>query len=589
MNSFLVSQYSFGRFVPALLTVVVVLFLFFVRRRRKGRDVYLILYFFFLSIFHVSYFLVFSIYSVNAVFLWWLVALAPLGLTFLMQFAYRFPSHRLKKESKGVLYLSLLLSVVSWFEFFNKTAFQENIRFSIADYEFANGSELIPLLCLFQLLWTVIVFLRQSLAENTAHRNENVIARIITPPDALSRAARDFAMVTVLEIVNAVAVVLFMSFNAMSVSMVNIIMNTMFMATMTLYVVVYINTSDEPMMLSRRFTGIILVTVLSVLQIMGQIALGVSDRGWDERNLALLHHGKDIQDLERIHEIRYLLHDGKTIFSRDEGELRILKDVPYKGMMAGLEKNDDTEGETVLRTCLFSEWNHYCNYRFTKEGDTFNVGFSFLEYRRYIHSTGMLLVLVTLASTLLVLLLSPLLLSGGITGPLRRLIDELKDSLHQSPDIDDEIRLLVDATTRTLRMNRAMKSELQRLRNELVSNHAAKKSSDKLSPALEEKMLRVMDYIEKNYRFDISREGLAAYFDMSVSFLSRTFNGYSGMKIAEYINRLRIHDAMVQLENSSKTVTEIAFSVGFESLRTFNRAFSRIAGKTPSAYRDTLR
>lgn len=69
--------------------------------------------------------------------------------------------------------------------------------------------------------------------------------------------------------------------------------------------------------------------------------------------------------------------------------------------------------------------------------------------------------------------------------------------------------------------------------------------------------------------------------------MSRIFKQYTGMKISEYINKLRIEDAVKQLTASNKKIIDIALSTGFESLATFNRVFKTLTGKTPSHYRES--
>lgn len=103
----------------------------------------------------------------------------------------------------------------------------------------------------------------------------------------------------------------------------------------------------------------------------------------------------------------------------------------------------------------------------------------------------------------------------------------------------------------------------------------------------EEKIKQAADYLKNNYLRDISREGLAASLDISPNHLGKFFKIYTGKKINEYISELRIQDAAKRLrENKNENVINIAFSVGFESLSTFNRAFLKIMGTTPSEYKD---
>jgi AraC-like DNA-binding protein len=122
-------------------------------------------------------------------------------------------------------------------------------------------------------------------------------------------------------------------------------------------------------------------------------------------------------------------------------------------------------------------------------------------------------------------------------------------------------------------------------RKNLMREEAKKDHS--ITIQTEEKIKQAAEYLKNNYLRDISREGLAASLDISPNHLGKFFKIYTGMKINEYINELRIREAAKRLsENKNENVINIAFSVGFESLSTFNRAFLKIMGITPSEYKD---
>ena len=57
------------------------------------------------------------------------------------------------------------------------------------------------------------------------------------------------------------------------------------------------------------------------------------------------------------------------------------------------------------------------------------------------------------------------------------------------------------------------------------------------------------------------------------------------MGFNDYVNSLRISNACKQLIKSDASITEISENVGFNTLRTFNRAFMKQTGMTPSEYR----
>lgn len=108
-----------------------------------------------------------------------------------------------------------------------------------------------------------------------------------------------------------------------------------------------------------------------------------------------------------------------------------------------------------------------------------------------------------------------------------------------------------------------------------------------ITDTTKEKLQQVIDFINKNYVSDISREGLAAAIDMNPDYMSRVFKSFTGKKINDYINDKRIEEALKIIRDSDKSITEIAFSVGFESLTTFNRIFKRVVGTTPSKLRES--
>jgi transcriptional regulator GlxA family with amidase domain len=59
-------------------------------------------------------------------------------------------------------------------------------------------------------------------------------------------------------------------------------------------------------------------------------------------------------------------------------------------------------------------------------------------------------------------------------------------------------------------------------------------------------------------------------------YISRLFKIYTGKRIGYCINRLRVEEASRLIAEGNKSVIEISMTVGFESLRTFNRAFVKI-------------
>ena len=67
--------------------------------------------------------------------------------------------------------------------------------------------------------------------------------------------------------------------------------------------------------------------------------------------------------------------------------------------------------------------------------------------------------------------------------------------------------------------------------------------------------------------------------------VSRLINERGSENFASYVNRHRVAEAQRLLEETEARITEVAFAAGFNSVSTFNAAFRRVTGHTPSEYR----
>ena len=74
---------------------------------------------------------------------------------------------------------------------------------------------------------------------------------------------------------------------------------------------------------------------------------------------------------------------------------------------------------------------------------------------------------------------------------------------------------------------------------------------------------------------------------LSKYYISHLFGSKIGTGFNDYINALRVSEACRYLRRTNKSITEISALVGFGTLRTFNRAFFKQVGMSPSEYRKT--
>ena len=96
-------------------------------------------------------------------------------------------------------------------------------------------------------------------------------------------------------------------------------------------------------------------------------------------------------------------------------------------------------------------------------------------------------------------------------------------------------------------------------------------------------------YISNRQTEDFSLSDVARAIHVSPFYLCKIFKKATGLTFIEFRNRLRIESAMKLLANPNKSVSEIAYSVGFRSLTQFNRLFRRIVGQSPTTFRCSLR
>ena len=95
-----------------------------------------------------------------------------------------------------------------------------------------------------------------------------------------------------------------------------------------------------------------------------------------------------------------------------------------------------------------------------------------------------------------------------------------------------------------------------------------------------------IDYINDHFTDDVSIEKAARVAMLSQSYFSYLFKSMTNKTFVEYLNELRIQEAMRLLKNTNKRVVDICFESGFKNVNHFNRTFKNYAGISPMQYRN---
>lgn len=92
-------------------------------------------------------------------------------------------------------------------------------------------------------------------------------------------------------------------------------------------------------------------------------------------------------------------------------------------------------------------------------------------------------------------------------------------------------------------------------------------------------------YIDENFSTDLKLKDVADAVGYSRSRFSYLFKSVSGQTFIEYLNKVRINKAVQLLNNTDKSITDISYEVGFNTISNFNKTFKHLMGKTPRSYR----
>ncbi|WP_293312457.1 helix-turn-helix domain-containing protein [Pedobacter sp. UBA5917] len=114
----------------------------------------------------------------------------------------------------------------------------------------------------------------------------------------------------------------------------------------------------------------------------------------------------------------------------------------------------------------------------------------------------------------------------------------------------------------------------------------------RLDPALEEKIKLIRHYMESEEPYldpSLTVQQLASQIKMPVRDLSILINHHLNQHFFDFVNEYRINKASKLLKDPAKvkfTVLEILYEVGFNSKSSFNTAFKKYTGTTPTLYRN---
>ncbi|GAB1856154.1 AraC family transcriptional regulator [Flavobacteriaceae bacterium MHTCC 0001] len=108
---------------------------------------------------------------------------------------------------------------------------------------------------------------------------------------------------------------------------------------------------------------------------------------------------------------------------------------------------------------------------------------------------------------------------------------------------------------------------------------------DDLPSEYSKRIAKVHDFVETHYNKKIYLKEVADLVNMSEQSFSRFFNKMMGRSFFTFLNEYRVNIATRMLVDSDKTVSQIGYSCGYESLPFFFKKFGEMHHMSPAKYR----
>ncbi len=487
MEHFLLSYHSVGAFCGSLLSLIMTVFLITKRDKTTPTRWLGLAYVGFTCMF-VGYFLAYSVFAPFGAYHRWLTVGVLFGQFAYLAFAYHFPDNDRPGESRIVIPIFTVASVLGWFSFAYQTYGAEYFyNFESHSYNFDAG-QLVAGLILLEFLWTLSIFIRKSLRNSEYQGRLGELLK--RPPSLLSARVVPFLLARFVSIplvvffprgkkaqassgfaLGLMLLILTAAMNAankagrLSYEYYAMLFAVLSLIGFFVIFMMYLNNSPEPTTFMVKLIGISLVTLLLVFTAVGYISLAQNETSYDREKLGkVINSRKSIieGDFANIaSDIIYILQTPEEpgLFREDRAILfsRGARLTPEK-LLAGERVEKRRRMEHDIQAAMKADKNltlvpareqvlrahgqivrpvetrgyrdageFYTHFDFIHAGRRYEVGFTYREYREQTHEVAMELMAVIIAATLVILLVFPLFFRTSLVTPLTNLLSGVKE------------------------------------------------------------------------------------------------------------------------------------------------------------------
>ncbi|MDD4518164.1 MAG: AraC family transcriptional regulator [Limnochordia bacterium] len=108
-----------------------------------------------------------------------------------------------------------------------------------------------------------------------------------------------------------------------------------------------------------------------------------------------------------------------------------------------------------------------------------------------------------------------------------------------------------------------------------------------LAPKQTDQVGQVIEYLMSNYHQQITLADMAKIMHLNPVYFSRIFKIATGQTPIQYLTSIRVKKAIDLLLESTETINEISFKVGYKDPSYFSRVFKKVTGICPQQYRQS--
>lgn len=100
---------------------------------------------------------------------------------------------------------------------------------------------------------------------------------------------------------------------------------------------------------------------------------------------------------------------------------------------------------------------------------------------------------------------------------------------------------------------------------------------------------KVKRFVDEHYADRVTLKNVADIACLEEKYFSTYFHSKTGVRFVDWIASVRVAHAMDLLRRGDKPISVVSEVVGFFDLRTFQRAFKKLTGLTPTEFKNSVR